>query len=64
VLFASGIASAAPMIGTWRPVARVVGIVDVVGPRADGRLVLASRGGLFLLRRDRGSIPFARGPHG
>ena len=64
VLLASGIASAAPVVGTWRPVARVVGIVDVVGPRADGRLVLASRGGLFLLRRGRGPVPFARGPHG
>jgi hypothetical protein len=63
-LVLTGIGSAAPAIGTWRPVAKVVGIVDVVGPRADGRLVLASRRGLFLLRRGRTPVPFARGPQG
>jgi hypothetical protein len=48
----------------WRPLVRVQGIVDVVGPRADGQLVLATRGGLFLLRPGRSPQPFARGPGG
>jgi hypothetical protein len=64
VLVLAGIGSAAPAIGTWRPLAKVVGIVDVVGPRADGRLVLASQRGLFLLRRGGAPVPFARGPQG
>jgi hypothetical protein len=64
VFVLAGIGSAAPAIGTWRPVAKVVGIVDVVGPRADGRLVLASQRGLFLLRRGGVPVPFARGPQG
>jgi hypothetical protein len=64
VLVVTGIGSAAPVIGSWRPVARVIGIVDVVGPRADGRLVLASRGGLFLFRRGSAPVPIARGPQG
>jgi hypothetical protein len=60
----AGISSAAPVLAAWRPVTRVVGIVDVVGPRADGRLVLASRGGLLLFRRGGAPVPFARGPQG
>jgi hypothetical protein len=48
----------------WRPVVKVPGIVDVVGPRADGRLVLAARGGLFLLRPGGVPTPYARGPLG
>jgi hypothetical protein len=43
---------------------KVVGIVDVAGPRADEQLVLASRGGLFLLRRGGTPVAFARGPQG
>jgi hypothetical protein len=64
VLVVAGIGSAASVVGTWRPLARVVGIVDVVGPRADGRLVLASRGGLLLFRRGGTPVEFARGPLG
>jgi hypothetical protein len=64
LLVAAGIASAAPPVGAWRPLVKVPGIVDVVGPRRDGRLVLASRGGLFLLRRGAAPVPFARGPRG
>jgi hypothetical protein len=64
VLVVTGIGSAAPVIGSWRPIATVIGIVDVVGPRADGRFVLASRGGLFLFRRGGAPVPFARGPGG
>jgi hypothetical protein len=60
----AGIGSAAPVMPSWQPATRVVGIVDVVGPRADGRLVLASRGGLFLWHRGGAPVPFARGPQG
>jgi hypothetical protein len=38
--------------------------VDVVGPRADGRLVLATRGGLFVMRPTGSPMPYARGPQG
>jgi hypothetical protein len=48
----------------WRPLNLFPGIVDVVGPRADGRLVIAARPGLFLLRRGMPVTPFARGPDG
>jgi hypothetical protein len=61
---AGGISSAAPPIAAWRPLVSVPGIVDVVGPRTDGRLVLASRGGLFHLRPGNAPVPFARGPQG
>jgi hypothetical protein len=60
----AGVASASPLLGAWRPLVSVPGIVDVVGPRADGRLVIASRGGLFLFRPGTAPVPFARGPHG
>jgi len=64
VLIAAGVGSAAPPKSTWRTLAKVAGIVDVVGPRRDGRLVLSSHGGLFLLRRGAAPVPFARGPQG
>lgn len=48
----------------WRPLVKVPGIIDVVGPRADGRLVLATHSGLFLLRPGRAPKPFARGSSG
>ena len=63
-LVLAGSGSAEQAIGTWRPVVSVVGIVDVAGPRADGRLVLASRGGLLLFRPGRGPVPFAGGAQG
>jgi hypothetical protein len=49
---------------TWRPAAHVPGVVDVTGPRSDGRLVVAtSRAGLSLF--DGTSLtPFARGSGG
>jgi len=34
----------------WRPLVHVPGALDVAGPRADGRLVVASSRGLFLFR--------------
>jgi hypothetical protein len=63
-LLASSVASAAPSLGTWRPVAKATGIVDVVGPRADGRLVLSTIGGLFVMRPTGSPAPFARGTQG
>lgn len=48
----------------WRPLISVHGAFDVSGPRADGRLVIASSQGLFLYRRGGGLTPFARGPGG
>jgi hypothetical protein len=63
-LIASSVASAPPAPGQWRAVANVPGIVDVVGPRADGRLVLSTHGGLFVMRPARPPVPYARGPQG
>ena len=48
----------------WRALVKAPGIIDVVGPRADGRLVLATHTGLFLLRPGRAPKPFARGSSG
>jgi hypothetical protein len=44
----------------WRPLKHLPGIVDVVGPRADGRLVSSTRRGLFLLDRGGAMKRFAR----
>jgi hypothetical protein len=63
-LLASSAASAAPTLGKWRAVIKVPGIVDVVGPRADGRLVISTRGGLFVMRPNESPTPYARGPKG
>jgi hypothetical protein len=60
----SSAAAAAPVRGTWRPAAKVPAIVDVVGPRADGRLVLSAHSGLYLMRPGGSPVPFARGPQG
>jgi hypothetical protein len=48
----------------WRQLVRLPGAVDVVGPRADGRLVVMARDGLFLLGRNGSLTPFARGANG
>jgi hypothetical protein len=64
LLLTSSVASAAPAHGTWRAVAKVPGILDVVGPRRDGRLVLATHGGLFLMRPGGSPVAYARGPRG
>ena len=55
---------AAPPELRWRPVMHVPTIVDVVGLRADGRLVLSTRGGLLLARPGQTASAFARGPGG
>ena len=64
VLLASAVASAAPVPGGWRFKVKVSGVVDVVGPRTDGRLVLSTHSGLFVMRPTRPPAPFARGPQG
>ena len=64
VLLTSSVASAAHMPPKWRAVAKVPGVLDVVGPRGDGRLVLATHGGLFLMRPGGSPLPYARGPRG
>lgn len=48
----------------WRPLFALHGAFDVSGPRADGRLVIATSQGLFLYRRGGVPTPFARGPGG
>ena len=64
LLLTSSVASAAPAPAKWRAVAKVPGVLDVVGPRGDGRLVLATHGGLFLMRPGGSPVPYARGPRG
>lgn len=48
----------------WTQFVRLPGAVDVAGPRADGRFVVAARDGLFLLTRRRSLTAFARGANG
>jgi hypothetical protein len=48
----------------WRAGLEVKGIVDVAGPRSDGRLVLAADGRLSLMRPGARPTPFARGAGG
>ena len=55
-------ASATPGAGKWRVVAKAPGIVDVVGPRTDGRLVLSTHGGLFVMRPPGRPCPMPAGP--
>ena len=54
VLAAAGAALAsltlAGGIPSWRSAAHLAGIVDVAGPRVDGRLVVSTHTGLFLVR--------------
>lgn len=48
----------------WSVLVHAAGVVDVAGPRADGRFVVATQQGLFLLRRNGSLTPFARGAGG
>ena len=48
----------------WQQWRHVRGVFDVSGPRADGRLVLATSGRLLLLDQAGGVTPFAAGPGG
>ena len=61
---AASTGAAAPAMGQWRVLVKVPKIVDVAGPRADGKLVLSTQAGLFLLRPGGAPEPFANGPGG
>jgi hypothetical protein len=56
--------SAAPVPGQWRLLLKAPGIVDVAGPRADGRYVLSTQKGLLLFRPGGAAHPFANGAGG
>jgi hypothetical protein len=58
------VGSAAQAQPAWKPVLHVAGIVDVVGPRADGGLLISATTGLFLYHPGSGAEPFAAGPGG
>lgn len=45
----------------WQALRHLAGAVDVVGPRLDGRFVVATSAGLFLMSPGRTLHPFARG---
>jgi hypothetical protein len=65
LLLAPGSAAHGQAEVRWRQLNVFPGIVDVVGPRADGRLVVTAGAGLSLIRRgSRPATPFARGPGG
>jgi hypothetical protein len=46
-------------LALWQPLGNAPGVVDVVGPRADGRLVVSTRSALLLLRPGRTARPLA-----
>jgi hypothetical protein len=48
----------------WTPVRHVHDVVDLTGPRRDGRLTVTTSRRLFRLRPGGALSPFARGPHG
>lgn len=51
--------------GTWTPVQHLPGVVDVAGPRTDGRVVVSAGRQLYLLNRLSGELqPFATGAGG
>jgi hypothetical protein len=58
----SGLVVASPLaardseIGAWRIWRSTRGVVDIAGPRSDGRFVVAARGRLFLLRPATGRL--------
>jgi len=48
----------------WTPFRHLHGVVDLSGPRQDGRFTVSAAGRLFLLRLGQAPSPFARGPGG
>jgi len=48
----------------WVPFRHLHGVVDLSGPRLDGRLTVSAAGRLFLFRPGHAPSPFARGPGG
>lgn len=63
-MLVAGASGGASADARWRQLVHLRGPVDVVGPRADGRLVAATGDGLVLLRRNGSFAPFARGTGG
>src|SRR5919197_2617679 len=64
-LFAAGPSAGGPRLEIrWQRFTRVPGVLDVAGPRADGRMVVAAAGGLSLLGRTGSLTPYARGADG
>jgi hypothetical protein len=61
VAFSVTASAAAP---AWQPVAHVTGVVDVGGPRSDGKLVVAGSAKLWLMTLAGALTPFAQGPGG
>ena len=59
VLFVVTAPKAAATTLTWQSGAHLPGVLDVVGPRSDGRLVVAATGGLYLLDADGTTTNFA-----
>jgi hypothetical protein len=53
----------AQMLARWTPYVHVSSPIDVVGPRSDGRLVVAANGRLWLLSSIGRVTPFAPGYH-
>src|SRR5689334_19367484 len=45
----------------WQQWQRLPGVVDIVGPRADGKLVASARGSLYVVGPDGGITPFSVG---
>jgi hypothetical protein len=48
----------------WEQWKTIEGVVDIDGPRADGSMIVAGSGALYLVGRDGTVTPFARGPGG
>lgn len=61
VAFATIASAATP---AWQALAHVPGVVDLGGPRSDGKLVVAGAGKLYLMSLTGTLTPFAQGPGG
>jgi len=61
LVFAIQASAAGP---AWQPIAHVPGVVDIGGPRSDGKLVVAGAGKLYLMDLSGALTPFAQGPGG
>ena len=64
LLFAGGSQAGSRAKIRWQQFVHLQGVVDLAGPRADGRFVVTGAGGLFLLTRGGALTPFARGANG
>lgn len=48
-------------MAAWEQWQHLPGVVDIVGPRSDGKLVASAQGSLFLVSSDGGMSPFSAG---